>query len=628
MKQMKKMLKIGIAAVCLVSLLTPGFRSARAEEAQQERKGYTIDLSAGYYHNPDTYFNGMFSNQEAIAGWLGIKERVDEQYYDHDFDLDGDGTFDVGIRSFNVRAYGDSDFIFVPLAGGSVNGKVTLPAKEEAPFASLTFVLNNKQVKKEYRITLNGGSAAVDTGEENPETYERIYKKVTTAAPGTRIYLQVTPKNGKYVASWDAKGFTFPAPSSLGIRLITSIVMPAHDVSITPVLADQVPVTIEADNLEGYVIPEFEKVGEYEVPCDLERCIFESLQNSKGKMSEAFGTYTDLDGDGTWDVYIGPHKSSSELFGLAFRSVGPEFTMTGTNTGMYYPITIRFKDGAEAYSVNLESGRIYDPYRGDYTTETLQKYLKPFELKDKPGYFDPDKDGKADLRILPDGSELQVLATYSLGETYSVPANADTLQQPLILVCKTKPAFCQVDIDCGEGGSVRLYEAEKMRGYVYEDSFNVVVSTDLSEAVITYQGESVTYRECDGSRFLPETSLYLQPIPEQGYRLKEVVYQDGPEFTSGQWFRLGKKDVRISVIFEKMAEPTPVITESPENPTETPSAEPTAVPSKDGKGKDKTPFKPIYVILPVGACVAACIASIAVYQKKRRRNGPDTTKKE
>lgn len=608
-----------IALLLLCGLPVKG-STARAEDEQppeQVRKDWVIDLTGGYYH-----FDPMWE-----ASWF-VKEWVDCETFP---DLDGDGTEDILFSQYTVRSYGFIDeLVAVPLPGGSINGAVTLKGTEDAPFASITFRLNNSKVKPEYKIQIKGGWAETEYYDEESETF--VKKTVTSAAPGTVIKIKADPLKGKYVNEWKASGISISGPKQDDDTqpYLGTFVMPAHDVSASPVTLNQKPYVLElergalGEGLTVYNIGAVEGLSE--------------------PFKDATDGLIDLDGDGLYDLLCEGWKSTMAYAAPALHSTGREYKIEALNSGPNYPITIRYPE--DAYTLDLSEGVILGDYLNKDMLKKLRNNLKAYESTERRDYFDIDNDGQPDVRMAPDDSMLVVLESYSLGESFLIPASTGGINHSVTLLCKKAPEYYSLELNSGEGGNVTVYEQAQftaafkidyinpdvvvMKGYRAEgESENITV---LNE----YESMEALFMTAPGNRFLKGTAVYLMIKPDEGYHLKSVTCNGkeyGEEF--GSCILSMTANVSVKVVFEQDTVPTPTPTPVPTpapneitgeaGPTEVPadlqdgvSGVPTQAPS-DTQKSEKDNNLLIWVIV-AGIVLTGLIAAVIITKKKESKS--------
>ena len=649
-------MKKSILTIMFLAVLICGFvafpNAAGAEPASEEGgKDYVFDLTKGYYkitddNYPDPEYE-VFLSYSFLGDWLDVPsdpKREDEySAFNHvSLDLDRDGTFDVVFQAANERVYsGPGSIVVVPLHGGSIKDRITLQGTGNAPFKSVTFILNNGNVKAEYPIKIQNGKAVSYTYDPETDSYER--KEYTSAAPGTP--LSIEPNNsllmkGKYLKEWSSKDYSFPKRED-NVQ-IDSFVMPAHAVTVTPVMANQTPrtITLKCENTEESRYDNWYILGQWE---ELD-CFFGSLGWTWDTVG--YGP-VDLNGDGIDDIYFSPWKSTSAICALPIHSVTKDIVLNKPNDGPYWPITIHFSE--PALTLNLGDGiAVGEFYGGGNYMTLLRQNLQPFEVQDKPGYYDIDKDGQPDVRFMKrkdptvqsDSDEyyLIVLETYSLGASYTLPAAEGGFPKPITLKLTEKPKYYSVTLDVGEGGTVTLYEQEGN-----SSEFNILYPRvnpgefeptpgAAGRLYLQHHDYMYSFIPSESNRFLRGTALYAMVQAAPGYQLKSIEYTTGGE-TSTCLKRVITMldDVTVTAVFEKIPEvtPTPTYTPTP-TPSPTPKAteavvtttEPTKpvseAPKGNAKDDDEEEGFPLWgwlIIIPL--CVASAFAAVLAFRKKK-----------
>ena len=542
-----------IAALLLFGFLAfAGAAHAEGGEATaQGKKDWVIDLTGGYYH-----FDPMWEGSSFPGEWVDCPTFPD---------LDGDGTEDIMLTVYQVRSFGFiEEMVAVPLAGGSIDGSVTLKGTEEAPFASITFRLDNSEVKSEYKIKINGGWAVTDCYDEELEMF--VEKTVASAAPGAMLQIKSKPMRGQYVNEWKSSGISISGPKNGDetCPVLGLFVMPAHDVTVNPVTLNQKPYVLE---LKRGTLGE--GLTEYTVGT------VEGFAETYGGSGDGL---IDLDGDGFYDLLSTGWKSTTAYAAPVLHSTGKEYKIDTLNTGPYYPITIRFPEGA--YTLDLSEGVILGEYLNEEILKKLAENLKQYESPEHRDYYDIDGDGQLDIRMALDNSMLTVLESYSLGESYVIPAYEFGINHKITLLCKKAPVYYSLEVENGKGGSVSVYEQAQFsqafpidyispdnvvkKGYTAKGQGNIIAVEKESESM------QAAFYVASGNRFLKGTAVYLMIEPEEGYHLKTVTcagQEYGEEFGSCIINMTG--DISVKVVFEKDAEPTPTPT-----PTDIPTSSP------------------------------------------------------
>lgn len=240
-----------------------------------------------------------------------------------------------------------------------------------------------------------------------------------------------------------------------------------------------------------------------------------------------------------------------------------------------------------------------------------------------------------------------VLDTYSLGTSYVIPAAEGGFTKPITLSVKKAPSFHSVTIETGEGGKVVLYEQDALSEYfrIYylnEDAGTYKFSMSGGKVMLGREGVKYPFAECTRSALLHGTAVYALPVPDEGYQLKSISYNDG-QYTvdcNNLPFYV-TNDITVTAEFEKAPEPTPTPTPSPtptvaptKEPTQAVTEEPTPVPdgkqddgdenAKPSKNKDSdSGFNPILLIIPAVILVAGIVALVLVLKKKKPEDGTE-----
>ena len=157
--------------------------------------------------------------------------------------------------------------------------------------------------------------------------------------------------------------------------------MPTQDVTLEPVYEKQQPYTIQLDGPNDF------KIGNALLPIDAVDCFIASLRNSE---LYNYTDYIDLDGDGTDDIYLGPHKNNESLSVCLFSNL-TSYTLTAPNDGPYWPVTLSWKEET-MFIVNPVS-YMFGASLSINNGKLLYHSLKTYEVDEKKGFFDLDQDG-------------------------------------------------------------------------------------------------------------------------------------------------------------------------------------------------------------------------------------------
>lgn len=217
-----------------------------------------------------------------------------------------------------------------------------------------------------YTITVDGGYATDGDG-----------NRITKAEPGTRVILVCEVHTGQYLMQWDgtdAEGKAvlpgnrrWEKKSGRNGVLYEEFSMPESNVRFTARKGTQTPVTI--DLREGYW--ETSDGDIWTVPgVSGETDVAAMLCSGAGTTMDRAGndsTVLDLNGDGSWDIYLYAKNSSKSLPGAIIIptngcSVTDDIKLEQIIPGPAWPVTIRFgaKPTDRYYTVKAEHGTVVD----------------------------------------------------------------------------------------------------------------------------------------------------------------------------------------------------------------------------------------------------------------------------
>ncbi|MBO4696698.1 MAG: hypothetical protein J5643_05345 [Lachnospiraceae bacterium] len=259
-----------------------------------------------------------------------------------DFDFDGDGTKDAKIYVWDVPSSTECHVFMSALPGSSIQGSIVLDKPSVLPYWPVTIDFGPEPVKEAYKVSVSGGEARNQNG-----------NVITEAAPGQWVYLHYEENNESYLQGWEADGGT-DFDEFYGIRYEKAVgtddvfLMPAGDMTLRSVTASKKPYTID-----------FTK-GNVTVPLEVAHCINQSLYGDAYAYNDDLRY--DLDGDGTADVQIG--ESAWNVFDLwspcETCSISGTFTLEGTNSGRYWPISFKFGKKKGEYAITVVGGHAED----------------------------------------------------------------------------------------------------------------------------------------------------------------------------------------------------------------------------------------------------------------------------
>jgi len=207
-----------------------------------------------------------------------------------------------------------------------------------------------------YTVTVNGGYAT--------EFWEADSNRISSAKPGDYVYIHAELKQGIYVT-----GFTSTEVAEIKCfynasgLLVACFEMPAKNVTVNAVTAEQTPLTIDLSG-GGAMLPECTKnIGEYGTPVAAWIC------QSIGVKSGYYSYDIDVNNDGNKDIHFEgkdgfSYPSSYEAVPLEGAGGLGTLTYNGANSGPYWPITIQFGSAEvkSTYKITVQDGYlvIYD----------------------------------------------------------------------------------------------------------------------------------------------------------------------------------------------------------------------------------------------------------------------------
>ncbi len=332
-----------------------------------------IDLTKGYY---ECTLYGKDGNYSYLSD-LEMQAICDSVYhaiyrdgaginFDFTADLDYDGTIDLisGAYDYPTEEGMPARYFLIPASTSSICGACEIPLPLGSysrgdyttvrNYTTVRFYFPEEPVQKEYQVTVENGHAETKDG-----------KTVTSAAPGTLLYLVPDALDGKFVARWDSELIhSFSRYVNYGNYWDTCAVftMPAADVTFAAERGQQTPLTF--DLTPGFCLGEqdaWEAPGLYDI-------MPESADHEKRRF--------DLDGDGTEDVCYFPltlleiegpnpcddYIDHTYVIPLATSSIRGSYTLEGKSTSAYWPLTFKFPDEPlkQFYSVTVTGGHAED----------------------------------------------------------------------------------------------------------------------------------------------------------------------------------------------------------------------------------------------------------------------------
>lgn len=305
------------------------------------QKPCVIDLRGGYCALPDyEIYASDGCSYSPIAGWVlqAIGSEYEAVWYDSKgIDLDGDGNKDillVGTEGFKNM----TQFAAIPAPGGNLHGEYKLEGLSDGPLWPYTVRFPEENVEKSYAISISEGVAQI----YNQTIYD--YQEVKEMKPGESVRISVAPEEGTYVKGWALEGETETNPMFRSeVGGIWYFNMPARDITIHPVKGKQEAYTIDLSKTE-------------EIPNEVGQCLSDSIGDDY--------FVGDLDGDGTRDFSETPHDEKDKYY-LTFlqcpgSNIKGDYVVDKPNHGRYWPITMRFGEMKEDYSISVTGGHAID----------------------------------------------------------------------------------------------------------------------------------------------------------------------------------------------------------------------------------------------------------------------------
>ena len=338
--------KIGRLLCVLAALLLlcmPGTASVAfaGEDGSQEEtpEPLVIDLTKGYYEK--TYSDyGQAAICIAVER-IAHKREDDVRYYiwSEKIDLDGDGTYDVlvdGADWPDVDGQMPDRWFLIPTSECSIRGAITFKDIKDERFSEVTFLFPDDPIRKEYAVTVEKGHAETEDG-----------RTVTSAAPGTLLYIVPDKLEGEYVSAWNSElTGRHNRYDSVDRRMwgAAEFHMPAADVILAAEAEAQTPLTFDMSN--GYCIVDNDP---YHKP-DISDFAIPPLDESEEGLF-----LMDVDGDGTYDaclyVVYGAEYGAIIDAGLPWHvymiplptsSITGSYRIDGETTAPYWPYTFVF----------------------------------------------------------------------------------------------------------------------------------------------------------------------------------------------------------------------------------------------------------------------------------------------
>lgn len=592
-----------IGLLLLLGMIIPQARnsSRAAEDEANQKPDIVVDFGTQGYWTPDmpAYVGEMIAGR--YEGYTEGNFSSDLDGSTLKIDLDKDGTPDVAFVARWMTEYGMPFEYAVPLPGNSIRKEVMITGTDEDWFSTVTFKPIPENVEKEYNVTIIGGKAYTrDVLDDNSEKEYRV-----KAEPGTFFKIECEAPQGTYIKQFQSSDVPM-SEDRYFINCRRNFVMPAHDVTITVVTAPQETGIIEAGKSEFFEAVDPDLWDAFCAACGWE---------------DACGN-VDLDGDGTFDIAIDGYGSMRGITPLAYRSQVTDYVVKGENPGLRYNcVVLRFTDGRGAYELNLNDpvGDIAETRNGK--TVSLRESLKGFEMTERPGYYDFDRDGNPDAYygISDIGYRMIAAPTYSLGERYTIPAEQmGELGHPITLILQEKPEYYTVTAETGQGGKAELFFYQELPDshYSYDNYMVAEISPDGQTANLRMPDREAAFQKNSDNRFFGKAAVYVSVTPDEGYEVDTITGDDKAERLADCLFRVDHADAVITITFRKRPEPSPTMTPTP-TPTELPIEAPAPGEKDTEASEDKGDL--MWILSVVAGAVVLAIAITAVLLSNRKK---------
>lgn len=270
-------------------------------------------------------------------------------------DIDGDGTRDLCEHPVYLRT--DDETYLFRHPDCSVRGNYTIEALNNLPYWPVTIQFGSEPAKEYYSIHMTEGKAYLRDADSK--------KEVTSSCAGEWIELSYPWNEETYLRYWTADGVSdflkyYDSPAYDTYPYVTDdFVMPSMDLTIHAVTGKKNAITINLTK------------GFCEQPRDVAVCVEESVNGIRYYYDDQ-ESY-DLDGDGTVDVVYSDGRFTvySETC-----SVSGNITLSGLNSGAYWPVTFQFGEYPKTYPITVKGGHAEDGNGNRITESGSGKYVK------------------------------------------------------------------------------------------------------------------------------------------------------------------------------------------------------------------------------------------------------------
>jgi hypothetical protein len=292
-------------------------------ETVSSQRNYTFDFTKETVKLPDE------ERLLILNAFMALKKTM----YLDDIDLDGDGHLDIMYQKYSIgKSFSRQGLNYYSLG---TSYSVNIPDGE---IGALKIVVDNEKAimpvhvanAKTYKITVEGGSSYVS------ETINGEKTKSSESVPGDVVYVKCNiPPEGMYVKEAIVNGVIGYEPSEYSWDNGSFyFYMPPRDVTVSFVLAEQEPLTIDMSHewFEGGRNREYE----------------EALRRASGCGTSTYGTGTglDFDKDFEMDILYKNETLVSARTPYTLKNQKKVFSRVegSPHRSKYWPVTVIFPD--------------------------------------------------------------------------------------------------------------------------------------------------------------------------------------------------------------------------------------------------------------------------------------------
>ena len=312
-------------------------------ETTTTQREYVLDLTE---HGKDLKDTDYLLLQNAMYAKFGNMDP--EQFNPYGYDLDGNGTSDFSINEAGSLYPGDNPRCISRYAHRYSLGTQFEMQIDDGQIGTLKIVIDNERTELpvpensgvQYNINIKGAMAkAID--ETDPYDYGTA---VTKASAGTKIQTEYLPESvpeGKYFVGYMTEGLAglyYIDDSCIFSEL--DFYMPPHDITITPIYRDQVPLTIDMSAGPAELTQNF---GPYNNLVSKE---VTGLEDYAEYDLDSHAYYIDFNRDGSRDILYDDFAGALSLLNPQQWELTAPYTFKNVQRGKnrYYPVTLVFNN--------------------------------------------------------------------------------------------------------------------------------------------------------------------------------------------------------------------------------------------------------------------------------------------